>query len=114
MKMTGSTYDIQKWIDDFYKAKGWSIHSNGQYGAFVDLSYLMQEAGEVATEITRIEVGREGHNEEISKEEMIVALTEELGDVLAVVSVLCTRYGITLDQAFEAHKEKMIERFQYK
>lgn len=38
-------------------------------------------------------------------------MIEEIGDVLGNIALLADLYGITLEEAFTAHKEKLVKRF---
>ena len=99
---------MQDWFTEFARNKGWM-----DKGGTEDINFLCEEAGEVAREVRRHESGRHAHaeNEIMTKEEMRVKLAEEIGDVLQVLSVIASRYDITLEEAFEIHKEKVVKAY---
>lgn len=39
-------------------------------------------------------------------------LIEEIGDVLGNIALLADLYDITLEEAFTAHKQKLVKRFK--
>lgn len=45
--------EIQNWIEDFYRQRGWS-----QLGPFERVGFLMEEAGEIARAVQALEIGR--------------------------------------------------------
>lgn len=100
--------DMQIWYEQFAKKQGWMSH-NG----FVNAGFLCEEAGEVAREIRRQEIGRHAHadDEQMSNEEMRLKLAEEIGDVLQVLSVIATKYDVSLEEAFTIHKEKVVREY---
>ncbi len=46
-----------------------------------------------------------------SYEEHKQELTEELGDVLGNLIVIANKYNISLEEVFESHKKKLLERY---
>lgn len=99
---------IQEWFKEFAQKEGWLEH-NG----IVNIGFLLEEAGEVAREVRRHEVGRHIHNKDevMTKEEMRLKLAEEIGDVLQVLSVIATKYDISLEEAFIEHKNKITREY---
>lgn len=98
--------DMQKWFKEFAKKEGWLEYNN-----FVNVGFLCEEAGEVAREVRRHEIGRHAHVEELSQEEMKNALAEEIGDVMQALSVIASKHDITLEDAFNIHKEKVVREY---
>lgn len=100
--------EMQKWFEEFAIKEGWL-----EYSGFVSLGFLLEEAGEVAREVRRQEVGRHSHSEEekMSHEEMKNKLAEEIGDTLQALSVIASKYNVSLEDAFNTHKEKMIQNY---
>ncbi|MGV2805601.1 hypothetical protein GNF85_18625, partial [Clostridium perfringens] len=45
------------------------------------------------------------------KEQLKQDLVEEIGDVLGNISLLADLYGISLEEAFTAHQQKLLKRF---
>jgi NTP pyrophosphatase (non-canonical NTP hydrolase) len=99
---------MQDWFTRFAKKNGWMDKSGVE-----DVLFLCEEAGEVAREVRRHEMGRHSHSgdEVMTDEEMRIKLAEEIGDVLQVLSVIASRYNITLEEAFEIHKNKVEEAY---
>ncbi|MNM23553.1 MazG nucleotide pyrophosphohydrolase domain protein [compost metagenome] len=99
---------IQKWFEDFSRKEGWL-----EQDVYKDLGFLFEESGEVAREVRRHEIGRHTHakDEVMTNEEMKEKLAEEIGDVLACLSVIASRYNITLQEAFNIHQRKMIKEY---
>jgi NTP pyrophosphatase (non-canonical NTP hydrolase) len=95
---------IQSWFTKFAYKNGWMNKSGVE-----DVLFLCEEAGEVAREVRRHEMGRHSHseNEVMTDEEMRIKLAEEIGDVLQVLSVIASKYNISLEEAFEIHKTKV-------
>lgn len=100
--------EMQKWFELFAKKEGWLEHKS-----FVDIGFLLEEAGEVAREVRRHEIGRHAHVDEngMSNNEMKEKLAEEIGDTLQALSVIASRYDISLAEAFNIHKEKVIREY---
>lgn len=100
--------DMQIWIESFSRKEGWLEHD-----VYKDLGFLFEEGGEVAREVRRHEIGRHTHSKDevMTASEMKNRLAEEIGDVFACLSVIATRYNITLEEAFMMHKNKMIKEY---
>lgn len=102
------TMEFQEWLHRFYQARGWT-----QYSPFIRVGFLMEEVGEVARVVRSLEIGRDRPDEmDKSDEKLKMELTEELGDVLGNVIILAKKYGITLDNIFSVHAEKLTTRFE--
>lgn len=99
---------IQQWFKDFSEKEGWL-----EQDVYKDLGFLFEESGEVAREVRRHEIGRHTHakDEVMTDVEMKEKLAEEIGDVLACLSVIASRYDITLREAFDIHQKKMIKEY---
>lgn len=98
----------QRWITDFYKKRGWY-----NLPAFIRVNFLTEEVGEVSRAIRAIEIGRDRPDEaELTKEQQIENLKEELGDVLDNLFILSDKYGIELTEIMESHKEKLMNRYK--
>ncbi|KIL39865.1 hypothetical protein SD70_17555 [Gordoniibacillus kamchatkensis] len=100
--------DAQEWIKRFYGERGWT-----DYGPFIRVGFLMEEAGEVARVVRTYEIGR-GRPDEADqpKAELRRELVGEIGDVLGNLALLAGLYGITLEEAFDAHRQKLLKRFE--
>ncbi|MEK4187613.1 MazG-like family protein [Paenibacillus sp. FSL L8-0494] len=99
--------DVQKWINHFYGERGWTT-----YGPFIRVGFLMEETGEVARTVRSYEIGRDRPDESTrTPEQLKNDLIEEIGDVLGNIALLADLYGITLEEAFTAHKDKLVKRF---
>lgn len=99
--------EVQKWIKSYYGQRGWT-----DYGPFIRVGFLMEETGEVARAVRSYEIGRDRPDESTPPPEQLKHdLIEEIGDVLGNIALLADLYGITLEETFTAHKEKLIKRF---
>ncbi|SOC06469.1 NTP pyrophosphatase (non-canonical NTP hydrolase) [Ureibacillus xyleni] len=100
--------EYQKWITDFYKTRGWY-----DLDAFIRVNFLTEEVGEVSKAIRTIEIGRDRPDEvNLSKEQQVENLKEELGDVLDNLFILADKYEIDLTEIMESHKEKLTNRYK--
>lgn len=80
--------------------------------SFIRANFLSEETGEVARAVRSIEIGRDRPDEKVStKEENILQLKEELGDVLDNIFILADKYDIHLDDILTSHQEKLQKRF---
>lgn len=99
--------EIQQWIQEFYKQRGWS-----SYGPFERIAFLTEEVGETARAVRAIEIGRDRPDESPQPEAKLKQdLTEELGDILGNVFILASMYGVTIEEILEAHKDKLSKRY---
>ncbi|MXQ55998.1 MazG nucleotide pyrophosphohydrolase domain-containing protein [Shimazuella alba] len=99
--------EFQKWVKDYYDSRGWS-----ELDIFIRIGFLAEETGEVARAIRALEIGRDRPDEgDKSSEENKQNLKEELGDVLGNVIVIANKYGISLDEIFQLHKQKLLHRY---
>ncbi|MED3689396.1 MazG-like family protein [Peribacillus butanolivorans] len=99
--------EFQQWVRDYYEARGWS-----ELDIFIRIGLLAEETGEVARAIRSLEIGRDRPDEVSgSFEENKQELTEELGDVLGNLIVIASKYNISLEEVFNAHKKKLSERY---
>ena len=100
--------EFQHWLNSYYKDRGWS-----DLNIFVRIGFLSEETGEVARAIRALEIGRDRPDEfEHSYEENKKMLVEELGDVLANIIIIASKYGITLEEILSAHKNKLLKRYE--
>ena len=100
--------EYQEFISNFYKQRNWY-----QYDSFVRVSFLAEEVGEVSRAVRSLEIGRDRPDEtNQSIEENLTNLTEELGDVLDNIFFLADKYDISLDMIMNAHKDKLLSRYQ--
>ena len=99
--------EFQNWVNDYYKDRGWS-----GLDIFIRIGFLAEETGEVARSIRALEIGRD-RPDEITDSFMNNKndLIEELGDVLGNVIVIANKYDISLEEVFNAHKEKLSKRY---
>lgn len=103
------TSDIEKIILARCQKYGWKTDPNR------DIRNLMEEIGEMSREVRRLEDGRERPDEtEDDREEIVSHLAEEIGDILFPLVKIAHHYGITLEDAFRKHEEKMAERYEKK
>lgn len=99
--------EFQQWVKDYYESRGWS-----ELNIFIRIGFLAEETGEVARAIRALEIGRDRPDEEKgSYEENKQELTEELGDVLGNLIVIANKYDISLEEVFQSHKKKLLERY---
>ncbi|WP_239705562.1 MULTISPECIES: MazG-like family protein [unclassified Mammaliicoccus] len=99
--------EFQNWVNDYYEDRGWS-----DLDIFIRIGFLAEETGEVARSIRALEIGRDRPDEITdtfmnNKNDLI----EELGDVLGNVIVIANKYDISLEEVFNAHKEKLSKRY---
>ena len=100
--------EFQKWVGDFYEERGWT-----QYGPFIRVGFLMEEAGELARAVRAIEIGRDRPDEgEKQADEARQELVEELGDVLGNLILLANQYNIPFEESLDAHKAKLQKRYE--
>lgn len=100
--------NYQTWISDFYKKRGWY-----QYDCFIRSNFLMEEVGELAQAIRKMEIGRDRPDEvDASSSDCLAMITEELGDVLDNVFILADKYGISLEDIMVSHQAKLESRFK--
>jgi len=105
--MNMNVTEFQQWVKDYYEARGWS-----ELDIFIRIGFLAEETGEVARAIRSLEIGRDRPDEVCgSFEENKQELTEELGDVLGNLIVIANKYDISLEEVFNAHKQKLSERY---
>ena len=99
--------DAEQWTKAFYRERGWS-----EYGPFIRMGFLMEEAGELARAVRAYEIGRDRPDEakrpaaELKKE-----LIEEMGDVMGNLIMLAGIYDVSLEDMMDAHRCKLTERF---
>jgi NTP pyrophosphatase (non-canonical NTP hydrolase) len=94
-------------VKGYYDSRGWS-----DLDIFICIGFLAEETGEVARAIRALEIGRDRPDEGYkSNEENKQNLMEELGDVLGNVIVIANKYGISLDEIFQLHKQKLLHRY---
>ncbi len=99
--------DFQAWVIQFYEKRQWL-----QYDSFQRMGYLMEETGELAQAIRAYELGRDRPDEAIRQpEELRQEILREMGDILSNLAILADRYGFTLEDAAEAHRDKLNKRF---
>lgn len=102
--------DIQTWIQQFYKQRGWS-----DYGPFERVGFLMEEVGETARAVRTLEIGRDRPDERTRSEaELRQDLIEELGDVLGNMIILAGMYDVTMEEILKAHQAKLEKRYMKK
>lgn len=98
---------MQEWVQDYYKKRGWS-----KLDMFKRVGFLAEETGEVARAVRALEIGRDRPDEmDKSYEAGKLELAEELGDVLGNVAVIANQYGLSLDDVFKMHQEKLNQRY---
>ncbi|GLX69855.1 MazG-like family protein [Paenibacillus glycanilyticus] len=99
--------EIQQWIQDFYKQRGWS-----DYGPFERIAFLTEEVGETARAVRAMEIGRDRPDEDPqSAEGLKQDFIEELGDIMGNVFILASLYDVSIAEVLEAHKNKLSKRY---
>jgi NTP pyrophosphatase (non-canonical NTP hydrolase) len=99
--------EFQQWVKEYYESRGWS-----ELDIFIRIGFLAEETGEVARAIRALEIGRDRPDEvDGTYAEQKQELAEELGDVLGNIIVIANKYDIKLEEIFQAHKEKLSERY---
>ncbi|WP_146553964.1 MazG nucleotide pyrophosphohydrolase domain-containing protein [Rummeliibacillus sp. SL167] len=99
--------EFQQWVKDYYTLKGWS-----DLNIFVRIGFLVEEIGEVARAIRKLEIGRDRPDEnDGTYQEREQELTEELGDVFANLIIIANKYDIKLEDIFKAHQVKLDKRY---
>lgn len=77
-----------------------------------ELRSIMEELGEVSREVRRLEDGRERPDEkEPPEKEIKKEIASEIGDLIFALVKLAHCYNISLEEAFEIHREKMNKRY---
>lgn len=100
--------EIQEWIIDFYKQRGWI------YPASIRLNFLVEELGELSKAIRTLEIGRDGHPEDQNKDEATIRdeIEQEIGDVLVNLMLIADMFNIDMMGALKKHIEKLEKRFK--
>ncbi|GGG00756.1 MazG nucleotide pyrophosphohydrolase domain-containing protein [Paenibacillus aceti] len=99
--------EFQRWVKQHYQDRGWS-----DLDIFVRIGFLAEETGEVARAIRALEIGRDRPDEvDGTFEENRQHLTEELGDVLGNLIVIANKYDISLEEIFQSHQAKLLDRY---
>ncbi|MCI3195721.1 hypothetical protein GXP75_08620 [Bacillus sp. HU-1818] len=100
--------EAEKWMKDFYKKRGWT-----EYGPFIRVGFLMEEAGELARAVRAYEIGRDRPDEKQStRAERKQELIEEMGDVIGNIAILADMYDVSLEDVIKAHQDKLTKRFE--
>ncbi|AKL86450.1 hypothetical protein C6370_07755 [Bacillus atrophaeus] len=100
--------EAEKWMKDFYEKRGWT-----EYGPFIRVGFLMEEAGELARAVRAYEIGRDRPDEkESTLEERKQELIEEMGDVIGNIAILADMYDVSLEDVMKAHQDKLTKRFE--
>lgn len=100
--------DVQKWEQSFYAGRGWV-----KLPPYIRLGFLMEEIGEVSRAVRACEIGRDHPGEApLKKEKARMNLAEEMGDVLANLSILADLYHFTLEDLVTAHQQKLQKRYE--
>ncbi|WP_312109967.1 MazG-like family protein [Brevibacillus reuszeri] len=99
--------EFQSWVKEYYETRGWS-----KLDIFMRIGFLVEETGEVARAIRALEIGRDRPDETVgTTEELKQELVGELGDVLGNLIVIANKYDIPLEDIFNSHKTKLMERY---
>ncbi|KYD06332.1 MazG nucleotide pyrophosphohydrolase domain-containing protein [Bacillus atrophaeus] len=100
--------EAEKWMKDFYAKRGWT-----EYGPFIRVGFLMEEAGELARAVRAYEIGRDRPDEKQStRAERKQELIEEMGDVIGNIAILADMYDVSLEDVMKAHQDKLTKRFE--
>lgn len=103
------TKEMEKQVIERCHQQNWAFDPNK------DLRSVMEEVGELAREIRRVEDGRERPDEtEPAREAIIQEMASEVGDILFALVKLAHQYGFTLEEAFTCHQQKLNERYNEK
>ncbi|MDA1675001.1 MazG nucleotide pyrophosphohydrolase domain-containing protein [Bacillus cereus group sp. TH152-1LC] len=101
------TAEMERVVMERVKRQDWSLNPRE------DLNSIVEELGELSREVRRYETGRQRPDEtEENKELIIKEMASEIGDILFPLIKVAQYYGITLEQAFLAHHEKMEQRYK--
>ncbi|MCB0660171.1 MAG: nucleotide pyrophosphohydrolase [Saprospiraceae bacterium] len=104
--MKVSTY--QNAVDEWIKSYGVRYFSE-----LTNMAILVEEVGEVARLISRI-YGEQSFKEAVAEEQKREMLSDELADVIWVVTCLANQTGIDLETALQKNIEKKTKRDQYR
>lgn len=96
--------EYQKSVDDWIKTIGVRYFSE-----LTNMAILTEEVGEVSRLIARI-YGDQSFKTEMTEEEKMSNLADELADVLWVVTCLANQTGIDLEAAIKKNIEKKSTR----
>lgn len=98
---------MDDWVVNLCNKKGWELHPAR------DMNKAIEELGEVSREIRRFDEGRQRPDEDdqIDKEEIVKEIASEIGDVLFPLIKIANFYGLSLEDCFNSHKEKMEVRY---
>ncbi|CAM4207924.1 MazG nucleotide pyrophosphohydrolase domain-containing protein [Erysipelothrix aquatica] len=96
---------FQQWVDTYYKKRGWS-----DLDIFIRVTFLFEEAGEVARSVRAIELGREDHD--IVDTDLKAELASEIGDVLGNLMVIANHYDLSFEDIFKMHVDKLDARYE--
>jgi NTP pyrophosphatase (non-canonical NTP hydrolase) len=72
---------------------------------------LIISAGELAREVRRIEIGRHGHIEPMTNQEMLNKLENKIIDCFIHLGEVANGYALTLEESFDIHKNKLISEY---
>lgn len=102
------TSEMEKWVLDTCAREGWELNP------FSDMNKIIEEVGEVSREIRRYHEGRQRPDEmeRINKEDIVKELGSEIGDILFPLIKLANYYGLSLEDCFNIHKQKMEKRYK--
>ncbi|PLS18916.1 hypothetical protein CVD28_00510 [Bacillus sp. M6-12] len=100
--------DMEQWVLDTCEREKWELNPA------TDMNKLIEELGEVSREIRRFHEGRQRPDEDdnLDKKEIIKEIGSEIGDVLFPLIKIANFYGLSLQDCFQIHKEKMEERYK--
>lgn len=101
------THQMEKWVLEMCEKEGWELNPN------TDMNKAIEEIGEVSREIRRYHEGRQRPDEkdEVNKDAIVKELGSEVGDVLFTLIKIAGYYGLSLEECFNIHKEKMEKRY---
>lgn len=100
--------EMENWVLDTCKRENWELNPN------TDMNKIIEELGEVSREIRRFHEGRQRPDEDdnINKNEIVKEIGSEIGDVLFPLIKIAHFYGLSLEDCFRIHKEKMEHRYK--
>lgn len=94
LKGNPSLVDVQKYVGELEKERGFDISSNMQ-----TCFQLGEEMGELFKAVRKAEKMR------VDNDSQFTSVAEELADILIYISAIANRYGIDLEQALRAKEE---------
>jgi NTP pyrophosphatase (non-canonical NTP hydrolase) len=101
------TKQMEDWVLNLCKKENWELNPA------TDMNKVIEELGEVSREIRRFHEGRQRPDEDdaINKQEIVKEIASEIGDVLFPLIKIANFYGLSIEDCFTIHKDKMEARY---